>query len=132
MMYGLNDIASSDALFPKAYVKIMERANGLEDKDLLSYFYPQYFFRLTGNHLSDKGLAIAAGEMGVKWLARNNFTIETMAVGGSEIPYASIRALKRIFFLEAYDFRIGLWASLSSLIMVCVFWILGRRNVKKA
>ncbi len=129
MMYDLNDIASSDALFPKAYVSIMEKANGIKDRDLIAYFYPQYFFRLAHDHLRPVELSA----LGIKWLLYPDEVIVWLGpTNNGEIPDPGIRTLKRIFMDEVYDFRIGLWASISGLIMVCVFWIWGRGNVKKA
>ncbi len=150
LIYGLNDIASSDALFPKDYVRTMEELNQIEDKDLLTYFYPQYYFRLTEASLSADRLSRLASEAGVKWLVgkelsalignhqqasikkAGDFEIISLSPGlGPETVNGSAGNMKRIFMSEAYDFRVGLWASLSGLIMFCAFWILRKRYVKK-
>jgi len=101
MMYGLGDIGSSDALYPRAYVELMEKLNDIEDKDLLSYFYPQYYFRLTEQSLNKHGPSIARAFVGIKWVAGKDlsakmpweeyYTIEKM--DGMDLAVSKLTAI---------------------------------------
>jgi len=46
MFSRLDDISSSDALFPEAYFRLMDKLNGLAPGQRLDYFYPGYYVRL--------------------------------------------------------------------------------------
>lgn len=74
MMVGINDISSSDALYPKAYVKLMEKLNGIDENGLLLYFYPRYYFRLEEQALKKHGPTLAVAFMGIKWIAGENLS----------------------------------------------------------
>jgi len=146
MMYGLNDIASSDALFPEKYVEKMMALNSISNDDLLSYFYPRYYFRLSETALLDDNISRLADEAGIKWLVGrdlssklgNNQMVSINRRGGFEIAILKKgqelkvdRAFLRLKMITAQDFRLGLWVSVSGLIMLCIFCIVGRMNVKK-
>jgi|GEM_PF-1275770 len=124
MLYQINDISSSDALFPKAYVQIMQNLNALEDENLVSYFYPKYYFRLLEKSLSRNDLARLRDMAGVKWLVgkdlsnklwqRYNYQIKKfgeveIAESQSAYPKAVIYFYEKVFIspgAESYIYDI--------------------------
>jgi len=44
-LFGLEDLRSSDALFPENYFFLLDRLNRLSQKERLNYFYPEYYLR---------------------------------------------------------------------------------------
>ena len=68
-LFGINDIRSSDALFPKDYFALMDELNGIDISQRLEYFYPEYYIRPLKSALNNPLLDI----FGVKWIiAREN------------------------------------------------------------
>jgi len=43
LAFGLDDLRSSDALFYRPYLELLNRLNGLEGEQAIRYFYPSYY-----------------------------------------------------------------------------------------
>ena len=69
-LFGINDVASSDALFPAAYFRLMDSLNGVDEKGRLDYFYPEYYVRVLRKSLESPLL----GRYGVRWVLANFFS----------------------------------------------------------
>jgi len=60
LTFGLDDLRSSDALFYRPYLDLLNRLNGLDDAQALHYFYPSYYTQPSPEHL-DRPLAALLG-----------------------------------------------------------------------
>jgi len=58
--FGLDDLRSSDALFYRPYLDLLNRLNGLNEKQALRYFYPSYYTQPSPERL-DQPLASLMG-----------------------------------------------------------------------
>ncbi len=66
--FGLSDIRSSDALFYKPYVEMLNALNHQTERQSVDYFYPSYYTRPSPDHLDDDlaalmGIRYVVGEM---------------------------------------------------------------------
>ena len=108
MLFGANDVASSDALYPKAYFQLMDALNGLSEGERLEYFYPQYYVRVLRSSLPSP----VFGRYGIRWvvsnffsnqdveaLAREEFAQRIMEVEGSR----RVKLVFQNFLLEKYS-----------------------------
>jgi len=172
MLYGINDLSSSDALYPEAYVRRMDAFNDIDEMQRSLYFYPAYYYR----PLRDKIFSYFAGS-GIKYalLRKDDFHLpdenvyqlkeygdlilisnKPEAVALNNLYYPGWRVFgngaeqkiltgaegwrasrtekgenQMVDKFMPYDFRVGLWVSLVSFIMMGVFRILRRVDVKK-
>jgi hypothetical protein len=60
LSFGLDDLRSSDALFYRPYLDLLNRLNGLDDQQALRYFYPSYYTQPSPERL-DRPLAALLG-----------------------------------------------------------------------
>jgi len=66
LAFGLDDLRSSDALFYRPYLELLNRLNGLEGDQAVRYFYPSYYTQPSPERLlrplaSLMGLRLAVG-----------------------------------------------------------------------
>jgi hypothetical protein len=72
MKYGLKDVRSSDALFYKPYIELINKVNDLSPQESLNYFYPSYFTRPSPEKLmsgSARELSVAYLVSDAAWLS---------------------------------------------------------------
>jgi hypothetical protein len=69
-LFGVNDVASSDALFPESYFRLMDNLNGISAEQRLNYFYPEYYVRVLRRSLESP----LFGKYGIRWVLSNFFS----------------------------------------------------------
>jgi len=108
MLFGINDLASSDALYPETYFHLMDELNGLSRGERLGYFYPQYYVRVLEGSLKSPLL----GRYGVRWVVSNFFPGERIEALAREefaqrvLEVEGVRRIKLAFqhvLLEKYS-----------------------------
>lgn len=70
MTQGIKDVRSSDALFYRPYVELINRVNGLGPEESLDYFYPSYYTRPQPERLAGpeaRALSVGAAVGSVRW-----------------------------------------------------------------
>jgi hypothetical protein len=60
LRWGLDDIRSSDAVFYRPYMELLNALNHHTERQSVDYFYPSYYTRASSDHL-DEGLAALMG-----------------------------------------------------------------------
>jgi hypothetical protein len=71
VIYGFKDVRSSDALFYKPYVSLLNKINGLTAQESLGFFYPSYFTQPSSEKLlgeEAKKLSISLLLSNTKWI----------------------------------------------------------------
>jgi len=94
-IFGLEDLRSSDALFPENYFQLIERLNQISRDERLNYFYPEYYLRPLNSALFNPEIDL----YGVRYiLARDIFHLS-----GAEKKY-QISKIEDGWLLENPDY----------------------------
>ncbi len=85
-LHGIKDIRSSDALFYRPYVDLINRINGFSAEEALGYFYPSYYMRVSPERLSGREagkLALTRLVSDSMWMPRG--VVEQAVIKGSGV-----------------------------------------------